>query len=157
SLITFEDDGPNAAAISASLTGVVHDETEGLQVAGDPNASNDVASGALPPAILALFDNIGGGRGFEPPFVVPDAVAIGFAASSGALANASGGAFGTDGPHTGLSEVFSLSVTDGTFSGLKTTEGANIYLYNGSGPTEGLILGRVGFDSDAIADAPNLA
>lgn len=153
-LISFQDDGPSAAAITASANGVVHDETEGLQTIGDPNASNDVASGALPPAIKALFDAIGVDRGSDPD-VTQDDHAIGFAASLGALANTSGGAFGTDGPHTGLSEVFSLSVVDGTFSGLKTTEGVNIYLYNGSGPTEGLILGRLGNDSDAIADDPN--
>jgi hypothetical protein len=154
SLIEIQDDGPSSATASASEVGVVHDETEGVQTAGDPNASNDVGSGDLPAPIKDLFDAIGADRGSDPD-VTQDDHAIGFAASLGSLASASGGEFGTDGPHTGLSEVFSLSVIDGTFSGLKTTEGFNIYLYNGSGPTEGLILGRVGNDNDDTPNDPN--
>src|SRR5262249_376932 len=150
-LITFQDDGPSAPVVSTSgIIAMASDETPGVQTAADPNPANDVASGALPPAVLALFNAIGAERGNDPDVAAgaKDNQALSFAASNGALVtvtNAGPLTFGSDGPAAGTgSLVYALSVVDATFSGVSTTGGTQIFLYNGTGAGTGLGLGRVG-------------
>src|SRR5262245_29163445 len=133
--LEVDDDGPTAPTVVVSTT-VTHDETAGVQgapTATDPNPQNDVALADLPADVAALFGNIGG-------------TAIGFAAGTAPLVTLSGGEFGTDGPADTDSVIFDAFVNDGTFSGLSTTAGTQIFLYNGTGSLDGLILGRVGIE-----------
>jgi hypothetical protein len=144
------DDEPNGEHCDPIL---IHDETALVQVGtGGTNANdqNDVAGASLPPAILALFNAIGAERGEDPDVddvTEEDNEAIGFARSG---AGNTGLTFtvdyGTDGPNAtdDLQVTYDLTVTDGTFSGVQTTNGTDIYLYNGTGALTGLILGRVG-------------
>jgi hypothetical protein len=150
--IVIEDDGPTAPTVAA-LTLVTHDETAGVQSGtstSNPNAQNDIAGADLPTAILNLFNAIGAARGSDPGVATKDNGAIGFAKGAGSLVSLTGGDFGTDGAATSGSVTYALSVTDGTPSGLSTTEGTQIFLYNGTG----LILGRVGTEAGAT-DTPN--
>jgi len=119
---------------------VVHDESAGIQTAADPNAANDIAGSSLPSAILALFNSIGAAQGSDPHISTKDNGAIGFAASAGDLVTLSGG---SQNPAT---VEYALTVTDSTFSGASTTEGTQIFLYEGTGTTAGLVLGRVGIE-----------
>jgi hypothetical protein len=67
--------------------------------------------------------------------------------ASAVLVSASGSTYGAD--EEGATTEFSLTVTDGTDSGLATTDGTAIYLY----ATEaGVIEGRVGGENGADAD-----
>jgi Ca2+-binding RTX toxin-like protein len=129
---------------------VVHDETAGLQTAADPYPANDIAGSNLPAAILAHFNGIGAAHGIDPHIATKDNGAIGFAASPGDLVTLSGG---SQNPAT---VEYTLATTDGTFSGVSITEGTQIFLYNGTGATAGLILGRVGIEGGAVDTAdPN--
>ena len=142
--------GPLTPPRLSPLTRVVHDETAGLQTAADPYPANDIAGSTLPAAILAHFNGIGAAQGSDPHIVTKDNGAIGFAASPGDLVALSGG---SQNPATA---EYALSVTDGTFSGVSITEGTQIFLYNGTGATAGLILGRAGIESGASDTAdPN--
>ena len=81
--------------------------------------------------------------------------AIGYAASAASLVTLTTSSFGADGPAGGdaaTATTYALKVTDDTFSGVKATDGTNIYLYDDG---NGVILGRLGDDSDATADQPN--
>jgi hypothetical protein len=139
--------GPTAPTLSPAA-GVAHDESAGIQTAADPNSANDVAGGSLPAAILARFNAIVA-TGSDPDVAAKDNGAIGFAASAGSLAIPSGGS-------TPVTVEYALSVIDGTFSGVSTTEGTQVFLFNGAGAAAGIILGRVGTEAGAtdIAD-PN--
>ena len=157
SFIAFDDDGPSVTAESICEDCdpiLVHDETQGVQVgtdANNPNDQNDVpgtgAPDALPASILALFNEIVDANinGVDPDVSVLDNDAIGFARSG--VGN-SGITFtpdyGTDGPNPDHPPVYALHTTDKVFSGVQTTDGVDIYLYEGTGDLEGLILGRVG-------------
>ena len=159
--LTIEDDGPIAIASPATNGGVTFDETPGLQnatatptPAGDAN-DNDVAGATIAygaKTVASLFAPIVL-KGNDPHTAVKDSGAIGFAASLASLVVLSGD-FGTDGAK---STDFALKVADGAFSGIRTTEGADIFLYNGVGPEAGLILGRVGGDTSAVVggDTPD--
>ncbi|TKW78136.1 MAG: hypothetical protein DI543_12010, partial [Bradyrhizobium icense] len=136
-LITFLDDGPYVDAHVASGFAVVHDETPGVQAADDDTTAQ---------AVRDLFANIHH-KGSDPD--VPDAQkvdgAIGFAQSSGSALSVSID-FGADGPATSNSKVFSLTLSsNGTDSGINTTDGTSIFLFK-----EGdLIVGRYdGPDND---------
>jgi Ca2+-binding RTX toxin-like protein len=129
---------PPTRPLAPTLTaagGIAHDETPGVQAGPDPNSANDVDGTDVPAAILALFNGIGAAQGL--------------AESAGSLATPSGGSV----PAT---IEYALIVSDGIFSGVGTTEGTQVFLFNGTGPAQGLILGRVGIESGAtdIAD-PN--
>ncbi|MDP1708674.1 MAG: retention module-containing protein [Gammaproteobacteria bacterium] len=149
SALSFKDDAPTAPTVTAAVTGVAHDETPGTGASG-PNAANDIAGSSLPAPVLALFNAIGVDRGNDTHVAVKDNGAIGFAASAGSLVTLSGGSFGADG---GTAVSYALKVTNGTFSGVSTTEGTQIFLYAGSGSTAGLILGRVGTEAGATDTA----
>ena len=128
--VTVEDDSP-LAAISASGLNISHDETAGIQ--GD---AQDVTGP------LTVFDSVAN-KGDDPH--VSGSV-IGFAQDLSGLVS-TGTGLGGDGAG---STTFSLNVSAaGVDSGLDTTEGANILLYNESG----IIVGRVGGPSGAAAFA----
>ncbi len=153
---TPPDDNPNTPPPPLTppdlspTSGFAHDETAGVQTAADPNPANDVAGAALPPAILALFNAIGAARGNDADVVVKDNGAIGFAASPADLVTLSGGS------GSPASVQYALTAAEGTFSGVSTTEGTQIFLYEGTGATAGLILGRVGHENGATDTAdPN--
>ncbi|WP_292325612.1 DUF5801 repeats-in-toxin domain-containing protein, partial [Mesorhizobium sp.] len=77
----------------------------------------------------------------------------GFARSTASLLTVTGGSAGADGP--GAQPLsYALSVVDGTDSGVETTAGTKIFLYNGTGSAAGLILGRVGTEN-AAGDTAN--
>ena len=146
--IKFEDDGPNGVFITSSGT-VIHDETAGANPAEGTNASNDVLGSSLDPAILAKFNSIHD-KGTDPDVTSLDNSAIGFATNHivfvGGVAN-----FGSDGPAATNSNVLSLTIpADHTDSGLFTTDGHQIFLFN----ENGVIVGR--YDgSDANGDVTN--
>jgi hypothetical protein len=144
-----EPEGPLLAPpVLSPASGVTHDETAGVQTAADPNVASDVAGGGIPAAILARFNAIAS-PGSDPGVATKDNGAIGFAASAGSLATPSGGG-------AAVTVEYALTTADGTFSGVSTTEGRQVFLFNGAGPETGLILGRVGIENGAtdIAD-PN--
>ena len=123
----FEDDGPSAPIVTVS-TAVIEDETSGVNATPDPHDADDTGDAA----VVALFS------------VLPAGTTLSFAKSSAPLVTLSGGGFGRDGPAAVDDVTYALSVVDGTASSLSTTEGTQIFLYNGTGVLEGLILGRVG-------------
>ncbi|HXF88135.1 MAG TPA: VWA domain-containing protein [Xanthobacteraceae bacterium] len=140
---------PGPAAPTLSPAGAVaHDETAGIQTAADPNAAHDVAGGNVPAAILARFNAIVAAGG-DPDVAAKDNGAIGFAAGAGSLATPSGGSIP-------VTVEYALTTTDAIFSGVSTTDGTQVFLFNGAGAEAGLILGRVGIENGAtdIAD-PN--
>ena len=125
-LVTFADDGPNAQA-SATGAMVTHDETPGI------DADADDFDGTL-----AVFDDVAN-KGSDAD------MATGFAISDGAILSSTGSTYGADGPGT---IIYSLDVSvEGVDSGLTTTEGGLIRLYN----EDGIIVGRV--DSATGPDA----
>ncbi|OAF19403.1 DUF5801 repeats-in-toxin domain-containing protein [Bradyrhizobium neotropicale] len=147
SLIKIEDSGPTVTITATGVT-VVHDETPGVQNAGDPNPSDDVAGANLPSTVLASFNAITN-QGSDPDVPNKDNGAIGFALSSAAVVSVAA-TFGTDGPAKTNSTVLSLQIDGGnnTDSGLQTTDGQHILLrletYNGVS----MIVGRVDGNGD---------
>ncbi|MGH6781214.1 MAG: hypothetical protein ACREB5_03790, partial [Sphingomonadaceae bacterium] len=129
--VFVEDDGPTITANPSGTASVRHDETAGVQADTDVPGS-DLAFGAT--TIADLFTGVPS-PGDDPH--VAGSGAIGFARSTGPLVAITGGSAGTDGP--AAEELsYALSVVDGTYSGVQTTEGTQIFMYNGVG---GLILG----------------
>ena len=135
--ITFDDDGPTAPTFTTNTINVVHDETVGIQnggaddLDGDDVAGTDIAFDGK--TVASLFSSLVGG---DDPDVGDNP--IGYARSDSALVTPTGGSGGSDGI---ASTSHALKVTDNTFSGVSTTEGTDIFLYQVS-PT--LIVGRVG-------------
>ena len=131
SRVNFEDDGPTITA-AASTDSVKHDETPGQQDS-DLVGTETAFGGATVADLFTSVPNAG-----DDPHVTDNP--IGYAKSSGALVDVTGGSAGADGP--AAEELsYALSVVDETYSGVETTEGTRIFMYNGPG---GLILGRVG-------------
>src|SRR6185312_3944803 len=131
--VGFKDDGPAITAATNTGASVAHDETPGVQ-AGDANGT-DTAYGAA--TIASLFTAVPS-PGDDPD--VTGSGPIGYAASTASLVTVTNANYGADGQ--GAAPLsYALSVTDGTDSGVATTAGTEIYLYNGPG---GLVLGRVG-------------
>jgi len=130
--------------VTAGTTLVSHDETAGVGASG-PNTANDVAGSTIAygsTTVASVFAGVPN-KGSDADVGVKDNGAIGFAASVGALVSIASGSFGADGPAQAGAVIYALKVSDGTFSGVRTTEGVDIFLYNG---VDGLILGRVGTD-----------
>ncbi|RWB65331.1 DUF5801 repeats-in-toxin domain-containing protein, partial [Mesorhizobium sp.] len=133
--LQFDDDGPTITAV-ASTASVRHDETPGVQADTDVDGTA-IAFGST--TIASLFTNVPS-PGDDPD--VAGTGAIGFARSTASLLTVTGGSAGADGP--GAQPLsYALSVVDGTDSGVETTAGTKIFLYNGTGSAAGLILGRV--------------
>jgi T1SS-143 domain-containing protein len=128
---------------------LVHDETQGVQDVADPNNQDDVAGAGLPADILALFDAIGQ-KGSDDDVDPKDNDAIGFARSGAENPAFQFSAnFGADGAHAQNAVAYALKTDDGTDSGLKTTEGQSIHLYNEGG----LIVGKIADGTVAFAVA----
>ena len=85
--IRFQDDGPTAPTVVANANTVTHDETAGVQVAGDPNASNDVA-GSTATIFNGVADTEAGvfagvaNKGSDADVTAKDTGAIGFATNA---------------------------------------------------------------------------
>lgn len=136
--LNFRDDGPTITAATNSAF-VVHDESAGVQ------SDTDVAG-------TAFVNNVSGATiaGLFASVPSPGAAAIGYGRSSSALVTVSGGSAGADGPAS-QALTYGISVVDSTYSGVQTTGGTRIYMYNGPG---GLVLGRVGTEN-GVNDVPN--
>ncbi|WP_394562043.1 DUF5801 repeats-in-toxin domain-containing protein [Aquipseudomonas alcaligenes] len=115
-LVQFEDDGPTAKLeLDREGGAAVHDETAGVQDDTDEG-------GPLP----GVFGGIVG-------------TLIGWSQSAGAVVSAAGSSYGAD--DEGGTTVISLQINGGdeTSSGLETTDGVEIFLFEEGG----LIVGRV--------------
>jgi hypothetical protein len=145
--VNFEDDGPNIVAASSAAT-VTHDETPGVQADTDV-AGTAFVTGGGGATVASLFTNVPN-QGDDPD--VPLSGAIGFARSTSSLLTISTNDAGADGA-SAQPLNYALSVADGTFSGVSTTEGTQIFLYNGTGSAAGLVLGRVGTEGGATDTA----
>jgi T1SS-143 domain-containing protein len=133
---------------------LIHDETQGVQVGADPNNQDDVAGAGLPGNILALFNAIAQ-KGSDGDVDPKDNNAIGFARSGAENpAFQFSAKFGADGKHASAAVAYALQTTDGTDSGLKTTEGQAILLYNEGGLIVGRVEGSEGKAAFAIAIDP---
>ncbi len=152
--VTFKDDGPSAPTLSVTENGwVTHDESAGLQnatatpsPAGDANDKDVAGSTAITfngsaTTVAALFSAL---TGVGDDLDVPGTGPLGYAAGGAAIVSLSGGSFGADGQAASGATTYALKVTNATFSGVSTTEGTQIFLYdNGSG----VIVGRVGTEA----------
>ncbi len=144
--ISFKDDGPTAVTLTANAVDVVHDETPGLQqaAAGTSDADGDdvlgtaFISGSSGPTVASLFASLTG-TGDDPDVT---ANPIGYARSVSSMVTVTGGSGGADGE---ASRVYTLSVSSstGAASGVSTTEGTQIFLYQSGS----LIVGRVGTEA----------
>ena len=149
SLVEVHSSGQRCDALTGHGT---HDETAGLQTGSIPevappaedNNDNDVGP-------LAVFATIVPANGTTPG-VDPDMPGPGYATGTAAIVTPSGGSFGADGPGATPTN-YALQVVNGTFSGVSTTSGTQIFLYNGIGPNAGLILGRIGTEAGAVDTA----
>jgi hypothetical protein len=153
SFINFDDDGPSVTA-TASTNFVQHDETVGVQNGGGDADDKDIAGSTVVIGSTTVAMLFAGVISSGDPDVTPKDTgnAIGYARSGGSLLNTPGGGYGSDGAG---SLVYALSVAPGgVISGVSTTGGTQIFLYAGSGTTQGLILGRVG-NEVAGGDTPN--
>jgi VCBS repeat-containing protein len=144
SKIVFEDDGPTLIAALRVLGDVRHDETGGNQAV--PN--DDTTPTA---EILAVFAGVNGG---DDPHVDPQSGPIGYA-RSGSLVNVIVANFGADGPgavNNGIQYTFSIG--DSNFSGLQTTEGKDIFLFDGG---NNVVVGRYDSDNSGTVTDTDLA
>jgi hypothetical protein len=147
--INVDDDVPTLSLATDEGSGttiVVHDETPGLQL-GDELGFAD-----LPSAIQTVFNGLSN-KGNDPD-VGDDHGAIGYAVGGNGLAivNANFGADGaalTDAIHFALT----LPEGNGVDSGLKTTEGETIYLYQQTINGMDVIVGRIDADHDLAEDS----
>lgn len=126
-LIHFEDDGPTVTTTLNAAGAVTHDETTGVQsAAGADDTAADLAS---------RFTGIG---------TVSTDMTAAYAAGSAAILTTTGSSFGQD--EEGASDSFSLSLSAaGANSGLTTTDGRGIFLYQIS---DTLVEGRISGGSD---------
>ena len=145
--LVVQDDGPTIIAGPSTQT-VTHDETPGVD-AGTDVPGTDFVTGVSGATIASLFTSVPN-QGDDLDVALSGA--IGFARSTSSLVSVTGGGAGTDGPAT-QELTYSLHVTDGTPSGVSTTEGTQIFLYNGTGSAAGLVLGRVGTEAGATDTA----
>src|SRR5581483_3168134 len=163
SQIQFEDDGPTLCVTTGSGT-VSHDETPGSTntaqnpepPATDISGSTNVTFNGGTHSVFSLFSSVVN-KGNDPD-VGDDHGAIGYAQGQGAFVNVLAN-FGADGPkdsdHNGVADtdatVYALHLPggNGTWSGLYTTEGEKIYLFE----ENGLIVGRIDADNDLAEDS----
>lgn len=130
--INVDDDTP-VVGINVSGLNVVHDETVGVQPDTDFNGT------------LTVFNNVTTkGEDLD----VAGTGAIGFAIDIGAITT-TGSAPGADGGTT----TISLVTVNGTNSGITTSEGAAILLYNETVDGQAVVVGRVGGSGGVAAFA----
>ncbi len=145
--IHIRDDGPTVSVEANENFSVTHDETLGLQSApfGD---DNDIL-------FTPVFNGVSN-PGHDPDGIF--GLPLGYARSTGSALQIDNVNFGADGPSASNSQVYSLTLTDSgghsttgpVDSGIKTTEGNEIFLF----VENGLIVGR--YDgSDAGTDVTN--
>jgi len=154
SAFSFDDDGPAAPTLTAnSAQTVVHDETPGVDTGtGDDDVASSTQIGAAPvDTIAALFSGITGG---DDPDVVANPIGYARSGAGVAVVTLAGGSFGADGPQgsTGTSYALVLGAGAGTPSGVSTTGGTAIFLYQ---LVDGTIVGRVG--TEGTPDVANAA
>ena len=118
SKIVFDDDGPSVEVSTSHHDEIIHDETQGLQ-------DDDVAG---PLSVFAGVANAG-----DDPHVAANP--IGFAQGSDGFLDVDA-SFGSDGPG-GVAYALRLT-SNGTDSGLDTTEGKDIKLFL----ENGIVVGR---------------
>ncbi|MGO4352362.1 DUF5801 repeats-in-toxin domain-containing protein [Rhizobium sp. RAF36] len=131
--IQFRDDGPVVSLASSGVT-VVTDESIGAQA--------DDAGFLKSLQLAGLFSGIHDAGNDPQTLGIP----VAFAQSASAVVTPSIN-FGADGAAVSGSVVYSLSVADGTDSGLKTTDGHKIYLFN----ENGFIVGRYDVQDGAVS------
>ena len=139
--IIVKDDVPEAHIFVNPFGVVQHDETAGTQGPSfaDP-ADSDTSSSTVRNLFSSLETNHAGelGNDTDVTHTPSGGPAIGYAHSVLPVVANTTINYGADFPPE--SAVFSLQVADGTYSGVKTTEGYNVYLYE----VDGYIVGRVG-------------
>jgi hypothetical protein len=147
--INVDDDVPTLSLATDEGSGttiVVHDETPGLQL-GDELGFVD-----LPLAIQTVFNGLSN-KGNDPD-VGDDHGAIGYAVGGNGLAFVTAH-FGADG--AALTDAIHFALTlpggNGVDSGLKTTEGDTIYLYQQTINGFDVIVGRIDADNDLAEDS----
>ena len=172
--ITAPGDLANSlSALIASLAGtpgndgdcgpiVVHDESSAVQGVADPNAQDDVTGSTQvigTTTIAALFAGVTF-AGTDADATSLDNGAIGFARSGAGISPVEFTAsFGADGAAATNSVVHTMSIPGGAGangavdSGLDTTDGHSIYLFQ----ENGLIVGRVDADNNGSASATDPA
>ncbi|WP_119303265.1 DUF5801 repeats-in-toxin domain-containing protein [Dongia deserti] len=122
-MITIDDDMPVVQVAANSAGAVTHDETKGRD-----NGPGDDDQFGNPPS---LFNVLGAGP------------AIGWAFDGDPVVNISGSKYGADGPGN---TSYALDIPAGdVFSGVETTDGKDIWLFEGP---NGIIVGRVGSGVD---------
>jgi T1SS-143 domain-containing protein len=141
-IFKVQDGIPSIVAVASDAM-VVHDETAGIQPDTDANPS------------LGIFPDVLGGisgpLGNDPD--VPGSL-IGVSHSTAPIVNVQT-LFGPDGPAAASHITYAVSATsNGVFSGLQTTEGADILLFNET-TTDGdpVVVGRVGDAAGVVAFA----
>lgn len=138
--IEVNDDTPTLSLTMTSSTYVVQDETPGVQSADgatDVSGTTSITFDGNSTTVAALFSGIGH-KGSDPNVSHDVGGAIGYAAGTNGLADVTV-SYGADGAATSNAEVFSLTLpADHTDSGLQTTDGHEIYLFNEGG----IIVGR---------------
>jgi hypothetical protein len=144
--VNFEDDGPTAAiALNAGVT-VTHDESAGAQTAGGATDTSAVTS----PSVAALFNSV---SNVSTDYTNDDPTGNIYAQSASPVVNSTGSKSGAD--YVGALTKFSLSLSSqsGVDSGLQTTDGKEIWLFQDS--TSGLVIGRIGSGTNGTTPDPN--
>lgn len=137
--IRIVDDVPVIETAGLTSFTVVHDETPGAQ-----GGVADDLGGLVPNALaLALFLPVLN-KGNDPQTL---GLPLGFARSDGAVVSADV-KYGADDQGAPVSYSFALA-SSGVFSGLKTTEGGKIYLFQEQHNGVDYVVGRVGGDADS--------
>lgn len=145
--IVFEDDGPQLLAHIKLLGDILHDETPGNQ-GGFLQPDDDFTPS------LSDENLFSGVNGAEDPDVPPVSGPIGYA-RSGSLVNVLIADFGSDGPGSVNGGIqYTFTVGDGGFSGLRTTEGKDIYLFTAP---NGVVIGRFDSNNDGNVDTADEA
>jgi len=147
--INVDDDVPTLSLATDEGSGttiVVHDETPGIQ------PPDDVHFNDLPSNVQGAFNGLSN-KGNDPD-VGDDHGAIGYAVGDNGLAFVTA-QFGADG--AALTDAIHFALTlpggNGVDSGLKTTEGETIYLYQQTINGMDVIVGRIDADHDLAEDS----
>jgi T1SS-143 domain-containing protein len=138
--IIFQDDGPDILSVTLNPTfRVVHDETPGVQ-------SEDEDSTSIPAALTTIINSLNTASNNDPHAPPAGNGPIGHAVSDASVFSVVNVNYGVDGPASpALAYTINLNAAPntGVDSGLDTTEGRNIYLFQ---VDANLIVGR--FDNN---------
>ncbi|MBX6329688.1 MAG: VWA domain-containing protein, partial [Pseudolabrys sp.] len=144
--INVDDDVPTLSIEAGSGTVVVHDETPGIQLADEVHFTD------LPSDVQTAFNGIAN-KGNDPD-VGDDHGAIGYAVGALGLAHVDAN-YGADGAAVSQAITYALTLPqgNGVDSGLKTTEGQTIYLFQQTINRLDVIVGRIDADHDLAEDS----